>query len=113
MNVEYPVEVNNYLSGSLDYLLRSSNEIVVIEAKKGDIDKSFNQLSAEMIALDQYEDVNRFSSIYGAITIGDMWRFAVLEREAKKILRDVHSFTIPDDIEEIYSIFIGILEQND
>jgi len=28
----------------------------VIEAKKGDMDKGFNQLTAEMIALDMYEE---------------------------------------------------------
>jgi hypothetical protein len=29
-------------------------EIIVIEAKKGDIDKGFNQLIAELIAMDKF-----------------------------------------------------------
>ncbi len=56
INVEYPIEIDEKLSGYLDYLIRNKQELIVIEAKKGDIDKGFNQLAAELIALDKYED---------------------------------------------------------
>lgn len=36
--------------------MRFKQELIIIEAKNGDLDKGFNQLAAEMIALDQYED---------------------------------------------------------
>ena len=54
--LEYPIDINDKLNGWLDYLIRSQQEIVVIEAKKGDLEKGFTQLAAEMIALDYYED---------------------------------------------------------
>lgn len=50
------LDVSDKLSGSLDYLLRSTQELIVIEAKKKDVDSGFNQLAAEMIALDKYDD---------------------------------------------------------
>lgn len=34
LNIEYPVDVNDKLSGTIDYLFRSSQELIVIEAKK-------------------------------------------------------------------------------
>jgi hypothetical protein len=54
--VEYPIEINDRLGGSLNYLIRSNQDLIVVEAKKGDLDKGFNQLAAELIALDQYEE---------------------------------------------------------
>jgi hypothetical protein len=50
LNIEYPIEVNEKLSGSFDYLLRAEQEIVIVEAKKGDLDKGFTQLAVELIA---------------------------------------------------------------
>jgi len=34
INVEYPIEIDEKLGGMLDYLIRSEQEIIVIEAKK-------------------------------------------------------------------------------
>jgi len=41
MNVEYPIDIDDKLSGYLDYLIRSKQALIVIEAKKGDIDRGF------------------------------------------------------------------------
>jgi hypothetical protein len=109
INVEYSIDVNDKLSGSLDYLIRLKQELIVIEAKKGDLDKGFNQLSAELIALDKYEEDNPSNMLYGAITIGDVWRFAILKRDTQHIIKDINSYTIPNDIETVFSILIGIL----
>jgi hypothetical protein len=80
LNVEYPIDIDDRLSGTIDYLFRSNQDLVVIEAKKGDLEKGFNQLAAEMIAVDKYEDSGSPKFLYGAITIGEVWRFAILER---------------------------------
>jgi hypothetical protein len=109
LNIEYPVEVNDKLSGTIDYLFRSPQNLIVIEAKKGDLERGFNQLAAEMIAMDMYEEPSAMQSIYGAVTIGEVWRFAVLERESKRLLKDVHTFRFPEDISEIFSILSGML----
>ena len=110
LNIEYPVEVNDKLGGTIDYLFRSPQNLIVIEAKKGDLERGFNQLAAEMIAMDMYEESSAMQSIYGAVTIGEVWRFAVLEREEKRLLKDVHTFRFPEDISEIFSILSGMLD---
>ena len=110
LNVEYPIEINNRLGGFLDYLIRSKGEIVVIEAKKGDLDKGFNQLSAELIALDQFEKEETPALIYGIVSIGELWRFGVLERKKKHIIKDLHTYRIPEDIEMLFLIILGILQ---
>lgn len=80
-NVKYPLDVDDKLSGYVDYLIHAKQEFI-IKAKKGDVDRGFNQLATELIALDKYEDDNG-ESLYGAVTIGEMWVFAVLNRKTK------------------------------
>ncbi len=110
LNIKYPVEVNDKLGGTIDYLFRSPQNLIVIEAKKGDLERGFNQLAAEMIAMDMYEEPSAMLNIYGAVTIGEVWRFAVLERKEKRLLKDVHTFRFPEDISEIFSILSGMLD---
>ncbi len=110
LNIEYPLDIeDSRLGGSLDYLLCGEQEIVVIEAKKSDLDRGFNQLMAELIALDHYEDTENPSMLYGAITIGESWRFAQLDRKKKCIQRDIHSFRFPEDTRDILAILKGLL----
>ncbi|MGX9727922.1 MAG: hypothetical protein ACTFAK_11560 [Candidatus Electronema sp. VV] len=110
LNIEYPVEVNDKLGGTIDYLFRSPQNLIVIEAKKGDLERGFNQLAAEMIAMDMYEEPSAMQKIYGAVTIGEVWRFAVLAREEKRLLKDVHTFRFPEDVSDIFSILSGMLD---
>ncbi|NET85717.1 MAG: hypothetical protein F6J94_28630 [Moorea sp. SIO1F2] len=109
VNVEYPLDINDQLGGALDYLLKSSQNLIIIEAKKKDIDGGFNQLAAELIALDKYEDSESIEVLYGAVTLGDIWKFGTLDRKRKHIAKTIQSQTIPRDTEEIFSILIGIL----
>jgi hypothetical protein len=109
INVEYPIYINEKLSGSLDYLLKTSQEIIIIEAKRKDIDSGFNQLAAQLIAMDNYEDNASIDTVYGAITLGDVWKFALLNRVTKTIKKDIYSYTIPHNTDEIFAILMGIL----
>ncbi len=109
INVEYPLEVDDKLGGSLDYLLRAKHNLIVIEAKKGDLDKGFNQLAAEMIALDKYEEESKTDILYGAITIGNYWNFGYLDRKRKHIAKNIYSQSIPQDTRELFSILLGII----
>jgi hypothetical protein len=109
LNIEYPLDIDDRLGGTVDYLLRSRSELIVIEAKKGDLERGFNQLAAEMIAVDCYEDVDAFPVLYGAITIGEIWRFASLDRKAKHLTKDAHTFRFPEDLQEIFAILKGVL----
>ena len=109
LDIEYPLDVDEKLSGTIDYLFRSSQELIVIEAKKGDLERGFNQLAAEMIAIDKYEEQSELGRIYGAITIGEVWRFAVLERKQKRLIKDIHTFRFPEDLPDIFSFLTGII----
>ncbi|MCK5719621.1 MAG: hypothetical protein KAH84_06685 [Thiomargarita sp.] len=111
INVEYPIEIDDKLGGLLDYFICSSQAIIVIEAKKGDLEKGFNQLTAELIALDKYEEPEKLKIIYGAVSIGELWRFGILERKTKHIYKDLHTYRIPEDIEQIYLTILGILQK--
>ncbi|NES24800.1 MAG: hypothetical protein F6K41_39310 [Symploca sp. SIO3E6] len=107
MRIEYPLNVNNWLKGNLDYLLRSTNNLLVIEAKKDDLTRGFTQLAVELIALSHIEEQNVF---YGAVTIGDVWRFGKLERHQQQITQDLNLFKVPDDLESLVRVLLGILE---
>lgn len=110
LNIEYPIYIDEKLSGLIDYLIKSKQQIIIIEAKRGDLDKGFNQLAAELIALDKYEDIETTSTLYGAITIGEVWRFALLDKKNKQIIKDIHTFRYPEDIKDILSKLKGILD---
>ena len=116
MRIEYPLNVNNWLKGNLDYLLRSpstpqepsQNNLLVIEAKKDDLTRGFTQLAVELIALSHIEERN---ILYGAVTIGDVWRFGKLDRDRKQITQDLNLFKIPDDLDPLIRVIVGILEE--
>lgn len=109
INIEYPVYVSEYLKGNLDYWIHSSHEFLIVEAKKADMEKGFTQLAVELIAMDQYLDTTS-EVLYGAITVGDIWRFGLLDRQQKRILKDIDSFRVPLDLEELFQVLIGILK---
>lgn len=109
IDIEYPIYVSEHLKGNLDYWIHSSNQFLVVEAKKADMEKGFTQLAVELIAMDQYlETTSDF--LYGAITVGDLWRFGTLDRQQKLIQKDIDSFRVPLDVEELFQVFIGILK---
>jgi hypothetical protein len=107
LRIEYTLTVNNWLKGNLDYLLRSKNSLLVIEAKNDDLTRGFTQLAVELIALAQIEEQD---VLYGAVTMGNIWQFGKLDRTGQKIVQDLSLFKIPADLEELASILIGILE---
>jgi hypothetical protein len=106
LRIEYPLNVNNWLRGNLDYLLRLSGSMVVVEAKKDDLTRGFTQLAAEMIALAQAREL---ALVYGVVTIGDVWRFGCLDTLKSTVTQDTKLFTIPDDLSLVVNILISIL----
>ena len=109
INIEYPLNGGENLSGNIDYLIKFTNNIIILEAKKGDLERGFNQLAVELIALDKSLE-NEQELLYGAITLGDVWRFGVLERKNKVIKKDMEAYTLISDLNDIILILIGILE---
>lgn len=109
IDVEYPLDAGENLSGTIDYLIKFINNIIIIEAKKGDLEKGFNQLAVELIAVDKATEIKQ-KILYGAVTLGDVWRFGLLDRQEKMVKKDMNAYTLLPDLQEILSILIGILE---
>lgn len=108
LRVEFPLQVDDKLKGTLDYFVESRNQLLVVEAKNADPTRGFNQLATELIALDKWLD-DESSQIYGAISLGNFWQFSILHRSEKRIVQDVNSYTVPTDIETLLQILVGIM----
>jgi hypothetical protein len=111
MRIEYPLSVNNWLKGNLDYLLRSTNNthnLLVVEAKNDDLTRGFTQLAVELIALSHIEEQAVF---YGAVTMGDVWRFGKLDCDLKQVTQDLNLFKVPDDLDPLLKSLLGILQE--
>ncbi len=110
LNSEFWIEYDHQLRGSLDYFLRDERHLLVVEAKNADLTRGFTQLAVEMVALDKSDEDSR-KSIYGTVTTGREWHFGKLDRSTKTISQSIESFTVPNNLEEIVRILIGILEK--
>jgi len=109
IETESSIYVNDKLAGKFDYLLKAKQNMIVIEAKNKDMEAGFKQLAVELIALDQYEETAQTPFLYGAITLGDFWKFAVLDRHKKQLIRDIDAYSVPHNTDEVFSILMGIL----
>ena len=109
VRIEYPLMVNNWLKGNLDYLLRLESSLLVVEAKNDDLTRGFTQLAVEMIALAQLEDQD---VLYGAVTIGDAWRFGRLDSKQQQITQDIALYRVPDDLDNLMQVLVGIVERH-
>ncbi|MCF2972699.1 hypothetical protein L1047_16000 [Synechococcus sp. Nb3U1] len=105
LRLEYPLIVSNWLKGSLDYLMRGKNTLLVVEAKKDDLTRGFVQMAVEMIALAQVEQHH----IYGAVTLGSIWQFGQILLEEKVIKQDLTLYRVPEELETIAGILTGIV----
>ena len=111
VNIEYPIEVNQYLRGDLDYYLESQHNVLVVEAKQADLTRGFTQLAAELIALDTWAESDD-SILYGAITTGDIWQFGSFHRSSRLITQSLMLYRVPTDLEPLMQILVGILTQD-
>jgi len=131
IKVEFPIEVNAQLKGTFDYYLQAQNSMLVIEAKQGDLQKGFTfssnyffwlnfsflkkslvtQLAVELIALDKWIE-SAAAELYGAVTMGDIWRFGILNRPTKLVTQDLNLYRVPADLEELVPIIVAILTKS-
>jgi hypothetical protein len=111
LNIEYPINVSDQLKGSLDYYINKGKGLLVIEAKQADLSRGFTQLAVELIALDQW--INSDTPIlYGAVTTGEDWRFAIYNREEKQITEDIKLYRVPEELTELINILVRILNNS-
>lgn len=96
VRTEYQIKVNEQLQGYLDYLIQLKQQLLVIEAKKGDLDYGMTQLCAELIALDLWQENQEQTELIGAVTTGQIWQFAKLNREEKYIEQGLNLYRVPE-----------------
>ncbi len=106
LRIEYFIKVNDQLQGYLDYLLEKQQNLLVIEAKKGDLDYGFTQLVAELITLDKWQENEQQIYIIGAVSTGQIWQFARLDRLKKHIEQGLQIYRVPDDLESLMRILV-------
>lgn len=111
LRIEYPLKISNLLQGSLNYLLRldSTHELLVIEAKRDDLESGFTQLLAELVALDQWEKSPDNPKLVGAVSTGNVWQFGILDRSHKHFTQGLNAYLVPEDIEPLMRILVGVL----
>lgn len=106
IRIEYPLKVSERLKGNLDYFVYNSNSLLVVEAKNDDLSRGFTQMAVELIALAQIQEQE---VLYGAVTIGDAWRFGQLKTLEQHVSQDITLYRVPDDLGTLLQILIGIL----
>lgn len=108
LRIEYFLKVSEQLQGSLDYFLHNHHHVIIIEAKKGDLDYGFNQLATQLIALDQWLDTDE-TLLLGGVTTGNIWQFGRLDRENKHIEQGLESYRVPEDLDPLMRILVQSL----
>ncbi|MEO0735698.1 MAG: hypothetical protein AAFZ35_02695 [Cyanobacteria bacterium J06649_12] len=109
LKIEYPLNVSQWLKGNLNYLLRADHEFLIIEAKNDDLSRGFTQLAVELIALAKQQESSE--PLFGAVTIGEVWRFGKLNPQKQVITQDLELFKLPGDLDALVSVLVGIMEE--
>lgn len=117
--VEFNVDAAQGLTGFCDFILTDSSELqfvkapvlMLVEAKNEDMKKSFAQCVAEMIAAQSFnlQEGVPSSIMYGAVTIGEKWKFLELEGKIAKI--DSRDYYI-ESLDKIMGILLHIARQS-
>lgn len=109
LRIEYPIMVTQQLQGYLDYLFKTQTEVLVIEAKRQDLDYGMSQLVSQLIALDQWTRTPAQPKLLGAVTTGKLWEFALLHRAEKQIDQGLESYRVPADLDPLMRILVQAL----
>lgn len=111
LSFEYPIR-SQRLYGTLDYFLQKQPQVVVIEANRDDMENGFNQLAAELIALNAWEGsaaVEVQPTLIGAVTTGTLWQFGLLMREQRRVVQVLSTYRVPEDLDALMRILIQAL----
>ncbi|MBD2303864.1 hypothetical protein [Nostoc sp. FACHB-190] len=86
---DFTVDSSVGLNGVCDFLISKSTEqlfieapaVVIVEAKREDLNAGLGQCIASMIAAQKFNQQNQtpIPTIYGTVTTGDRWKFLKLE----------------------------------
>ncbi|NJK74863.1 MAG: hypothetical protein HC849_00325 [Oscillatoriales cyanobacterium RU_3_3] len=116
---EFTVDPSLGLNGVCDFLVSKSPEqlfieapaMIVVEAKKEDINGGLGQCIAEMIAAQRFNEKNGncANKLYGCVTTGNLWKFIQLEERTITIA--LREYSLPP-IDEILGILVSFLTEN-
>lgn len=109
VRIEYQIKVTEQLQGYFDYLIEKEQNLLIIEAKKGDLDYGCTQLVAQLIALDKWQTNEQQTHIIGAVTTGQIWQFCRLNRLEKNIEQGLEIYRVPEDLELLMRLLIQAL----
>jgi hypothetical protein len=114
---DFSVDLESGLNGVCDFLLtRSISEfvieapaIIIIEAKKGELNAGWGQCTAEMIAAQKFNAASNqeVSTIYGCVTTGTRWQF--LKLTGKNLTIDVTEYSL-NPLDRILGIFKWMID---
>jgi hypothetical protein len=114
--VDFTVEPELGLNGNCDFLFSKSSEMLIInapvllivEAKKENINAGLGQCIAEMYAARIFNERegNNINTIYGVVTTGEIWKFLPLESDNIKI--DLAEYFL-NNLEKILGILSSTL----
>jgi hypothetical protein len=115
---EFNVDQERGLNGFCDFLFsKSTNKFTVdapvlmlVEAKRGEIESGFGQCIAEMVAAQTYNQSKskNIPIIYGCVTSGNLWQF--LKLESNEIAIDPNSYLVTP-VQKILGILKWMLSE--
>ncbi len=115
---DFTVDTAAGLNGVCDFLISRSPEqfeieapaVMLVEAKRDNINSGLGQCIAEMVAAQRFNEVNNNSIpiIYGSVTTGTAWRFMKLEGQVVTI--DVSDYPFPP-VETILSMLVWMVRE--
>ncbi len=109
VRIEYAIKATEQLQGYLDYFIKYHQNLVIIEAKKADLDYGMTQLFAELMALDTMLEASQQTHLIGAVTTRKIWEFAQLDRVNKHLEQGLESYHVPEDLDPLMRILVQSL----
>lgn len=116
---DFTVDPSVGLSGVCDFLISRSPKqlfieapaVVIVEAKREDLNGGLGQCVAEMIAAQPFNDKNNspVPVIYGTVTTGDRWKF--LKLEVQTVTIGLLEYTVPP-VDQILGILVSLISEN-
>ena len=115
--IDFTVDSQQGLGGTCDFLISRSPEqlfvrapvLTLVEAKNENLKSGFAQCIAEMVAVQLFnqQEGNHIDTLYGAVTIGTLWRF--LKLSGKVVELDLTEYFIKD-ISKILGILFSMVQ---
>jgi len=115
---DFTVDIAAGLNGVCDFLISRSPEqleieapaVVLVEAKRDNINSGLGQCIAEMVAAQRFNEANNnpIPTIYGSVTSGTAWRFLKLEGQIVTI--ELRDYPFPP-VETILSMLVWMVRE--